>query len=191
MTQQETQDAQLALSAAEAEYADLKVRLDSQLLNDQAEAARIDSEYRQALLQFEADDRLLREGLIPDITQKLSKLKADELKGRTEIEARKVEITKESNAKQLASQQARLEQTRALYDLRGEWTDQSGRVMQLGAMPRRQFTVVTMLYTNCTVSCPRILVDLKRIEAVCEVPIDLISTGADREETIVLHHPFE
>ena len=32
---------------------------------------------------------------------------------------------------------------------------------------------------------------LKRIEAVCEVPIDLISTGADREETIVLHHPFE
>jgi len=32
---------------------------------------------------------------------------------------------------------------------------------------------------------------LKRIEAVCEVPIDLISTGADREETIVLHHPFK
>ena len=32
---------------------------------------------------------------------------------------------------------------------------------------------------------------LKRIEAVCEVPIDLISTGADREQTIVMHHPFE
>lgn len=53
----------------------------------------------------------------------------------------------------------------SLYDLRGEWTDQSGRVAQLGAMPRRPLTVVTMLYTNCTVSCPRILVDLKRIEA--------------------------
>jgi len=53
----------------------------------------------------------------------------------------------------------------SLYDLRGEWTDQAGRVTQLGTMPRRQFTVVTMLYTNCTVSCPRILVDLKRIEA--------------------------
>jgi HlyD family secretion protein len=116
--EQETHDAELALSAAEAEYADLKVRLDSALLNDQAAAARVESEYRQALLQFEADDRLLREGLIPDITQKLSKLKADELKGRTEIEARRVEITKESNAKQLASEQARLEQTRALYDLR-------------------------------------------------------------------------
>jgi len=53
----------------------------------------------------------------------------------------------------------------SLYDLRDEWTDQSGRVTRLGTMPRRQFTVVTMLYTNCTVSCPRILVDLKRIEA--------------------------
>jgi adenylosuccinate synthase len=32
---------------------------------------------------------------------------------------------------------------------------------------------------------------LKRMEAVCEVPIDIISTGPDREETIVLRHPFE
>jgi adenylosuccinate synthase len=32
---------------------------------------------------------------------------------------------------------------------------------------------------------------LERLQEVCEVPIDLISTGPDREETIVLHHPFE
>ena len=31
---------------------------------------------------------------------------------------------------------------------------------------------------------------LKRIEGVCGVPVDLISTGPDREETIVLSHPF-
>jgi adenylosuccinate synthase len=31
---------------------------------------------------------------------------------------------------------------------------------------------------------------LKRIEEVCGVPIDMISTGPDREETIVLRHPF-
>ena len=31
---------------------------------------------------------------------------------------------------------------------------------------------------------------LKRIEVLSGVPIDLISTGADREETIVLRHPF-
>ena len=32
---------------------------------------------------------------------------------------------------------------------------------------------------------------LKRMEELCEVPIDIISTGPDREETIVLRHPFE
>ena len=32
---------------------------------------------------------------------------------------------------------------------------------------------------------------LRRIEEVCEVPVDMISTGPDREETIVLRHPFD
>ena len=32
---------------------------------------------------------------------------------------------------------------------------------------------------------------LKRVEEVCEVPIDMISTGPDRKETIVLRHPFK
>jgi adenylosuccinate synthase len=32
---------------------------------------------------------------------------------------------------------------------------------------------------------------LQRMEALCEVPIDIISTGPDREETIVKRHPFE
>ena len=32
---------------------------------------------------------------------------------------------------------------------------------------------------------------LKRIEEVCDVPVDMISTGPDRDETIVLRHPFK
>ncbi len=32
---------------------------------------------------------------------------------------------------------------------------------------------------------------LKRIEEICEVPVDMISTGPDRTETILLRHPFE
>ena len=31
---------------------------------------------------------------------------------------------------------------------------------------------------------------LKRIEEVCGAPVAIVSTGPDREETIVLHHPF-
>ena len=32
---------------------------------------------------------------------------------------------------------------------------------------------------------------LKVMESVCTVPIDMISTGPDRDETIILRHPFE
>lgn len=32
---------------------------------------------------------------------------------------------------------------------------------------------------------------LKRMETVCEIPVDMISTGPSREETIVLRHPFD
>lgn len=32
---------------------------------------------------------------------------------------------------------------------------------------------------------------LTRISEVCEVPIDMVSTGPDREETILLRHPFK
>ncbi len=32
---------------------------------------------------------------------------------------------------------------------------------------------------------------LQRIEQICEVPVDMISTGADREQTIVRRHPFK
>jgi len=32
---------------------------------------------------------------------------------------------------------------------------------------------------------------IKRIEELVGVPIDMISTGPDREETIVLRHPFK
>lgn len=31
---------------------------------------------------------------------------------------------------------------------------------------------------------------LERIAEVCDVPIDMVSTGPDRKETIVLKHPF-
>ncbi len=32
---------------------------------------------------------------------------------------------------------------------------------------------------------------LQRIAQICEVPVDIVSTGPDRDETIVLRHPFD
>jgi adenylosuccinate synthase len=32
---------------------------------------------------------------------------------------------------------------------------------------------------------------LAKVEELCGAPIDIISTGPDREETIIKRHPFE
>ncbi|EQD77987.1 Adenylosuccinate synthetase, partial [mine drainage metagenome] len=32
---------------------------------------------------------------------------------------------------------------------------------------------------------------LERLVEICEVPIDVVSTGPDRRETIVLRHPYD
>ena len=32
---------------------------------------------------------------------------------------------------------------------------------------------------------------LRKVEELCETPIDIISTGPDRKETLILRHPFD
>ncbi len=32
---------------------------------------------------------------------------------------------------------------------------------------------------------------MHRIEEICEIPIDVISTGPERDETILKQHPFK
>jgi len=116
--EQSTQDARLALLAAEADYRDLEVRLESELLNAEAAAAIVESDWQQALLQAEADAELYREQLIPEITFKKSKMQAELLGKRNEIEQNRLKKSAASIEAQLASRRARLEQSSALYELR-------------------------------------------------------------------------
>ena len=112
------QDAESEMKAAEAEYKNLKVQLQSALLTEQAAAAAIQADYRQASLQAEADALLAKDGLVAEITQKVSRLRADELKSRAEMEQKRLEISSEAAEAQLAVQQGRVERQRAAYRLR-------------------------------------------------------------------------
>lgn len=111
-------DAQSQLKAAEAGFVDLRVRLESQRLDQQAAAARVQAEYNQAKLRAERDEVLAREGLTPDLTLKLSKVTAEELSNRYEIEKKRLDIYEESISAQLAVQKARVEQFQAVYALK-------------------------------------------------------------------------
>jgi HlyD family secretion protein len=113
-----TKDAELKLRAAEAEYTNQKVKLESQRMDQQAEAAEIKAEYLAAKLRAEADEQLAKEGLVASITLQISKAKAEELATRYEIELKRIEVNSQSAKAQLDSQQAAVDQVRAAYMLK-------------------------------------------------------------------------
>lgn len=121
--QQNAMEAQSQLKGAEADYDNLKAQLDSQLLNQQGQVTAAQSASDQAKLQYEADAKLFKDALIPEITQKLSALKSEQLAKQAKIEVERYEKSKRSADAQLAAQRARVEQMRALYELRQHQVD--------------------------------------------------------------------
>ena len=117
-TEQAAQDAELALASAEANYQDLKVRLESQILDQEANLARVKSEYQSALLNEKAQQELFDHGLAPDIDLESAKLNAEQLTTRYEIEQKRIKKFAESVDAQLAVERNRVEQARALASLR-------------------------------------------------------------------------
>ena len=112
------QDADSQARAADARYTELKVRLQSQLLDQKAVAARVAAESRQARLQADADAELARNGLIAGLTLKLSQSAAGELEHRESIEQQRLAIAGEAIEAQMRVQQAEVDQRRAQARLR-------------------------------------------------------------------------
>ncbi len=52
----------------------------------------------------------------------------------------------------------------SVYNAESTWRDASGAERRLGSLSGRP-RVLAMIYTNCAFACPRILADMKRIEA--------------------------
>ncbi len=116
--EQATLDAEWQLKAAEAQYNSLRAQLDSQLLDQKAAAATVQAEYRQAVLNAEKDEALAKLGLGADLNVKLSKAKAEALTTRNEIEQNRLSVSAASVQAQLEAQKARIEQLKALYELK-------------------------------------------------------------------------
>ena len=116
--QRDLLDADFQLKAADADHANLRVQVNSELLNQKAAAAAVRSEYEQARLQHDVDEKLFKQGLAADVTTSLSKVKAEQLAIRVQLEDERTRISEDSAKARLASQQARVEQMRALRSLR-------------------------------------------------------------------------
>jgi HlyD family secretion protein len=111
-------DAESQLRAAEAALIELKVRRESQHLDQEAAAARVKADFHQAKLRADADGELSKNGLIAEINLKVSQVTAEELGNRNRIEQKRLEISDEAIRAQMAVQEAQVEQRRALARLR-------------------------------------------------------------------------
>jgi HlyD family secretion protein len=116
-------DARLQLKAAEAEYQSLRVTLQSNLMNQKAGAATVNADYTQAKLQSDTDKALYDLGVISALAYKNSKSKADELTTRNNIEGERLDINQKAIDSQLAEQQAKVDQIRALAVLKQKQLD--------------------------------------------------------------------
>ena len=111
-------DAEWQLKAAEAELANLRVQLETARLNQQSILATAQANYSSAKLEFEVNDELAKAGLVPALTLKQSKGKADELSKLLEIEQQRLDISADAAKAQLAVQDAKVAQLGAQLQLR-------------------------------------------------------------------------
>jgi len=118
------QSAEYTLKAAEADYANLKVTLEKAKIDMQATAAQVGADYSTAKLKADRDSALAKEGLFSDVDAKISTVAADELKGRYQLEQKRLDINSQAEEAQLAAQQVKVEQLRADYNLKKSQEEQ-------------------------------------------------------------------
>ncbi len=116
-------DTKLQLKAAEAEYQSLRVTLQSNLMNQKAGAATVNADYSQAKLQADTDKALYDLGVISGLAYKNSKSRSDELTTRNNIEGERLDINQKAIESQMAEQQAKVDQIRALAELKQKQLD--------------------------------------------------------------------
>jgi HlyD family secretion protein len=121
--QRDVLDAEYQLKAAQADYETLKVQLNSDFLNQKAATAAVRSDYEQAKIQHEVDEKLRAQGLSADVTEKLSKVKEEQLTIRLQLEEDRTTNAADSAKARLLAQQSRVDQQRALYDLKRSEAD--------------------------------------------------------------------
>src|SRR5215470_16927196 len=122
--EQQLQDAELKLAAAEAGLANLKVQLNNDLLQTRATAANIDGDYQKAQMNAEMKQALAKEQLVSQLELKQAQVDAEQLKVRSQIAKEQLASKADSMRAQLAVQQSTVDQARALLQLTRQQRDE-------------------------------------------------------------------
>jgi len=121
--QKDAVDAEYQLKGAEADYQNLRVQVNSDLMSQKATEASVRSDYEQARIQHDTDEKLANEGLTSRLIEQQSRVKSEQLKIRLDLEDERTKIATDSATARLAAQQAKVEQMKALYRLKESQAD--------------------------------------------------------------------
>lgn len=116
--EREALDAESQLLGSRAELNNVRARSQRDVMDQQAAAATVRSDFHQAQLQAETNEGLYKEGLIAGLTVKLSRVKAEELSTRNAIEEKRVATVADAARAQIAVQEAKVVQLEALAALK-------------------------------------------------------------------------
>ena len=122
--EQAARDAESQFAGAEAELTTLRASLQRELLEQEANAAKVQSDYQQAQMESETNDQLSKNGLVADLVHKTSKIKSADLSARTEIEQKRLQFARNNIEPQIAAKQAEVDQAKANATLKREQMEQ-------------------------------------------------------------------
>ncbi len=120
---QEALDARLQLKAAEADLKNAQVKLQSDLMGQKSTAASVGADYHTAERQAATDKSLYQLGVISGLAYKASQGKADSLTTQNQMQQNVVSINEQAMVTQIAVQQAKVDQARALSALKQQQLD--------------------------------------------------------------------
>src|SRR5678815_274454 len=121
--EQQAADTELQVKAAQADQENLKVKLESDTMTQKAAIATINAQYSQAKLQLDADEVLAKQGLVADLTLKISRVNVQDLANRLKVEQERLAVNSRAVKAQLNASTSRLQQLRALSKLKRDQSD--------------------------------------------------------------------
>src|ERR1700720_522952 len=121
---QELQDADLKVQAAEASLQNLRVQTQNDYLQQKATGASISGDYNKAKVQAEMNEALAREQLVSALTLRQSTVDAEQLAIRHEIAQQLLASYADSIKARLAVQQSEVDQARAILRLKTQQRDE-------------------------------------------------------------------
>jgi len=109
-------DLEWQVKQAEANFADLRVRLQSQRFDQQASAASAENALKQASLNKDKDEQLFKLQLQTELNVKLTQANWEQAANHFQTEKEKLGIMKESHDAQLESQRVQIDKLKAAWE---------------------------------------------------------------------------